>query len=101
MRAKPIVMEEEYFARQEFECRAKIEEEKQKKLQVEERRRLQELHHMKCPKCGSQLLEIDYKSLKIDECSHCKGIWLDHKELEEVIKLEESGLSKLFSVFGN
>ena len=101
MPVKPSEKEEVYFVRREFERKAKLEEEKQKKLQEEEKKRLQELHFMKCPKCGSQLLEIDYKSIKIDECSHCKGIWLDHKELDEILKLEKSGLSKLFGIFGD
>jgi len=54
---------------------------------------------MKCPKCGMGLIEIDYKSTKIDKCSVCEGIWLDAGELEIVSQLEKTGLDKLFSVF--
>jgi hypothetical protein len=91
--------EEEYFARKEFERRAKLEEEKQKKMQEEEKQRLKELHHMRCPKDGMPLVEIDYKGTRIDQCSHCKGIWLDNKELDEILKMEKSGISRLFGVF--
>jgi len=28
-------------------------------------------------KCGMNLVEIDYKSIKVDRCSSCEGIWLD------------------------
>lgn len=96
---KPSELEEEYFARLEFEKRKKIEEEKQKKLLEEEKKRLKELHYMRCPKCGMQLIEIDYKSIKVDKCSSCEGIWLDPGELDAVSKLEKSGLDKLFGVF--
>lgn len=96
---KPREKEEEYFARMEFERKKKIEEEKHEKLAEEEKKRLKELHFMRCPKCGMELLEIDYKSIKIDKCSECDGIWLDAGELETVSKLEKSGLDKLFSVF--
>ena len=95
---KPTV-EEEYFARMEYERRKKVEEERQNKLAVEEKKRLRELHFLRCPKCGMQLLEIDYKGIKVDKCSECEGIWLDAGELEAVSKLEKGGLDKLFSVF--
>jgi len=54
---------------------------------------------MRCPKCGMELIEIDYKGIKIDKCSECEGIWLDAGELEAVSKLEKTVLDKLFSVF--
>ena len=99
MPLKPSEQEEEYFARMEFERKKKVEEEKHKKLGDEEKRKLKDLHYMRCPKCGMELIEIDYKGIKIDECSECEGIWLDAGELETVSKLEKSGLDKLFSVF--
>jgi ribosomal protein L32E len=99
MEWKPSEKEEEYFARMEFERKKKLEEEKRMKLAEEEKKRLQELHRMKCPKCGMELIEIDYRSIKIDKCSGCEGVWLDAGELEAVSKLEKTGLDKLFSVF--
>jgi len=95
---KPTV-EEEYFARMEYERRKKVEEERQNKIAVEEKKRLKELHFMRCPKCGMQLIEIDYKGIKVDKCSECEGIWLDAGEMETVSRLEKAGLDKLFSVF--
>jgi len=96
---KPSELEEEYFARIEFEKRKKVEEEKHKQLAEQEKKKLRELHHMKCPKCGMELIEIDYKNIKVDKCSECDGIWLDAGELDAVSKLEKSGLDKLFGVF--
>ena len=99
MAMKPSEKEEEYFARMEFERKKKIEEDKHGQLLTEEKKKLQELHYMKCPKCGMELIEIDYKSIKIDKCSECDGIWLDAGELDAVSRLEKTGLDKLFSVF--
>src|SRR4030067_388399 len=99
MPEKPGEREEEFFARMEYERRKKAEEEKQNKLAEEEKKRLRELHFMRCPKCGMQLIEIDYKGIKVDKCSECEGIWLDAGEMETVSRLEKAGLYKLFRVF--
>jgi len=58
-----------------------------------------ELHYMKCPKCGMELIEIDYKGIKVDKCSECEGVWLDAGELEAISRFEKTNLDKLFSVF--
>ncbi len=99
MSKKPSEQEEEYFARLEYEKQKKIEEEKQKQIADVEKKRLKELHYMKCPKCGMDLIEIDYKNIKVDKCSACEGIWLDAGELDAVSRLEKGGLDKLFGVF--
>ena len=96
---RPSEREAEYIARMEYDRLKKIEEEKHKRLKAEEKNKLKELHYMRCPKCGMEMIEIDYKGIKIDKCSECEGIWLDAGELEAVSKLEKSGLEKLFSVF--
>ncbi len=95
---KPSENEEEFIARAEYERLKKIEEEKNKNL-AEEEKKLKELHFMKCPKCGMELIAIDYKGIEVDKCSECEGIWLDAGELETVSKLEKSGIDKLFSIF--
>jgi len=99
MVVKPSEKEEEYFARMEFERKKKLEEEKHQKLAVGEKQKLKELHYMKCPKCGMELIEIDYKNIKIDKCSECEGVWLDAGELGAVSRLKKTGLNKLFNVF--
>lgn len=96
---RPSEREEEYVARMEYERKKKLEHEKHLKLAEEEKKRLKDMHFMRCPKCGMELIEIDYKSIKIDKCSECEGIWLDAGELEAVAKLEKTGLDKLFGVF--
>lgn len=99
MPEKPSEKEEEYFARIEFERKKKLEHEKHLKLAAEEKKRLKELHFMRCPKCGMELIEIDYKGMKVDKCSECEGVWLDAGEFESACRLEKSSLDRLFSVF--
>ena len=99
MPVKPTEKEEEYFARLEFEKRKKLEAEKQAQIMEEEKRKLKELHYMRCPKCGMQLIEIDYKRIAVDKCSSCEGVWLDAGELEAVSEMGKGALDKLFSVF--
>ena len=99
MSRKPSESEEEYFTRIEFERRKKIEKEKQEKLATEERNRLRDLHYMKCPKCGMDLLGMEFQGVKVDKCSGCSGVWLDAGELETVAKLETSKTEKIFGLF--
>lgn len=96
---KPAGNEEEYFAREEYEKKKRILAAQQNELAEAEKTRLKDLHYMSCPKCGMELVEMDYKMIKIDKCSACNGVWLDAGELETVSKLEKSGLDKLFGVF--
>ncbi|OGW46529.1 MAG: hypothetical protein A2078_06455 [Nitrospirae bacterium GWC2_57_9] len=96
---KPSEREEEFFARQEFEQKRKLEKEKHRQDALEQGEKARELHWMKCPKCGMGLIEIDYKHIKVDKCSACEGIWLDAGEMEQVAKMDKGGLDKLFSVF--
>lgn len=96
---KPSEKEEEYFARMEFETRKKQEEEKHKKFIEGEKKRLKDLHYMRCPKCGMELIEIKYQGIRVDKCWACEGVWLDAGELEAVSRFEKTGLDKLFSVF--
>ena len=81
---KPTESEEEYFARLEFEKRKKAEQEKQQRLVAEERKRLKDLHHMKCPKCGHDLKGESFFGVEIDRCTFCEGFFLDAGEVEQL-----------------
>ena len=54
---------------------------------------------MRCPKCGMELNQIEYKGIKVDKCFSCDGVWLDAGEMEAVAKLEKTTLDNLFSLF--
>jgi hypothetical protein len=46
---------------------------------------------MLCPKCNGKLIERTFRDVVIDECSGCKGIWLDKGELEALTEPEQAG----------
>ncbi|MDO9228758.1 MAG: zf-TFIIB domain-containing protein [Syntrophales bacterium] len=99
MPVKPTEREDEYFVRIEQEMQKQTEERTKKHASKEEREKLRELHFMKCPKCGIDLIEIDFKGMKIDECSACRGMWLDAGEFDALAKIEKPVLERLFNVF--
>ncbi|KJR40959.1 hypothetical protein MCHI_003153 [Candidatus Magnetoovum chiemensis] len=99
MARKPAGNEDEYIARNEFAMKKALEEKRHKMMKEDEKRALKELHYMRCPKCGMDLIEVDYQTIKVDKCSSCDGVWLDAGELETVSKLEKGILDKFFSVF--
>jgi len=99
MPVKPSETEEEFFARKEYDRLKKSQEDSQKNLAADQRAKEKELHYMKCPKCGMNLVEIDYKNIKVDKCSACEGIWLDAGEIEMVGQMDKGSLDRLFSVF--
>jgi uncharacterized protein len=100
MSLKPSEAEEEYFARQEAERRRKLAESGEVEREEEERQRLRELHHMRCPKCGMQLEEVSVGDVRVDKCTHCKGVWLDHGEMERLQSKDSGFASKLRGLFG-
>lgn len=96
---KPSSAEEEYFAKLEFERKKKAAEEIERKMKEEERRRLRDLHHMRCPKCGMELAEVEYRGVRIDRCTSCNGVWLDAGELDQVAGAEAGFLGGFVKLF--
>jgi hypothetical protein len=98
---KPSRAEDEYFARQELERRKKWAREQAAKMAVDEKETLKQAHWMKCPKCGMDLQEIELHGVKVDQCAHCGGVFLDAGEIDQLAKHEDhSGvLGKVFSIF--
>jgi hypothetical protein len=99
MPEKSLDKEEEYFARIEFERLRKLQEEREKQIAENEKRRLKELHFMRCPKCGMELSEIDYQGVKVDKCFSCEGVWLDSGELEALTALKKPALDGFLRIF--
>lgn len=88
--------EDEWFLKHEKElidgaraARARREQERAAREQAEERKRLRELHFMKCPKCGHDMSEEVLEGVTVDRCSFCEGIYLDAGELEQVFLKKE------------
>jgi hypothetical protein len=49
-----------------------------------ERKRLRDLHYMKCPKCGHDLKVESLDGIEIDRCTFCEGFFVDAGELEQL-----------------
>ena len=98
---KPTEQEDAYFARQEYERLKKIHDVEQHQFEEHEKQHLKELHLMRCPKCGMQLVTIDYRGIAVDKCTCCAGIWLDAGELSAVVELEHPVMHVLLHAFSN
>jgi len=97
---KPASKEEEFFLKMNQEKINKLRTEMDRKRSEDEKNQRKQIHWMKCPKCGSDLKEVDYQNVKIDTCTGCKGIWLDSGELNILIEgqanFTKGLLNKLF-----
>ena len=98
---KPSDREDEFFLKMEAERIENLRGQLDKKRSEEERLQKKEQHWMKCPKCGSDLEEVNYGSVMIDKCMDCQGIWLDAGELD-LLTEGEAQFSKGFlrKIFG-
>ncbi len=86
---KPSRTEGEYFAKLDAE-RVK---ELRPRLDAERAAAERTPHYMKCPKCGHDLHEVTVRSVKVDTCSNCHGMWLDAGELELIGAGGDSGVT--------
>ena len=43
---------------------------------------------MQCPKCGAPMHTFTRSGVQIEQCSGCRGIFLDYGELEHITQLE-------------
>jgi hypothetical protein len=92
---KPSSSEEEYFAREEI----KRKEQARIKLTHTEREKLKQLHWMRCPKDGHELVEVTFRDQSIDRCTHCGGVFLDRGELEHLAGQEGNMLRSILDIF--
>lgn len=83
---KPSEREDQHFIKMGLEKIEKLRDKLNKTRADEEKQMRKEAHWMKCPKCGSDLEEINFQNVMIDRCNECKGIWLDSGELDLLIK---------------
>ena len=91
---KPSRNEEEYFARRNAELIA----EQRAKLDQARQNRERASHHMKCPKCGSDLHEREFHHLRIDECRECGGTWLDKGEMQMLAHVERNKVGRFIGL---
>ena len=49
---------------------------------------------MNCPSCGTTMREREKEDVIVDVCPNCKGMWLDHGELEKLVAIESERSGK-------
>jgi uncharacterized protein len=86
MPVKPSEQGENYFLEQELKRELERSQREQEAMAEAEKKRLQELHFMHCPKCGQKLLVENYDTVEVDVCGGCRGVWLDALELEAILE---------------
>jgi len=52
-----------------------------------------------CPKCDVALLILKFKSVEVDYCERCRGIWLDAGELEALMQQTGESATDSFAQF--
>jgi len=88
---RPSESEEEYFMRQELEKLKRLRERAARETAEQECKRLKELHWMRCPKCGLELAEVDFRGVTVDACFACGGMFFDQGEIDKVAAQEKAG----------
>jgi uncharacterized protein len=48
---------------------------------------------MRCPSCGSRLVEVERSEILIDACPECRGVWLDRGELDKILARERAAIA--------
>ena len=87
--------EDEYFAREDAARLKRLRDQEAAQKTASERRS----HFMKCPKCGGALQTELFHGVQVDRCPDCHGLWLDHDEVDTLLKHEDPGM--LRRVFGD
>ena len=89
--------EDDWFRKNEEQLLEKARKEREHreaeraKLETEaERKRLRELHWMRCPKCGHELKPETYSKVTVERCSFCEGLYLDAGELEDLMRTAQA-----------
>jgi hypothetical protein len=98
---KPPMPGEKVFNEEDEIDIQNIRAELDRKREEELKEKSRGIHWMKCPKCGSDLEEINYQDVMVDRCNNCRGIWLDHGEFGLLVR-RHLGECKIFftKIFG-
>ncbi len=97
--------EEEYFYKKNKELIENMRKQRDAERAAQESQAQKNTHWMKCPKCGSDLQEVEHLGIKVDRCAGCSGIFFDKGELDILLQAQEpkgflSGFRKVFKKEG-
>jgi hypothetical protein len=85
--------EDEYFAHRDADLLRQQREAAGRAAADEERRS----HHMKCPKCGYNLVTGAWHGVHIDQCTHCLGLWVDAVQAQRILGHAPGTFTRIFS----
>jgi Zn-finger nucleic acid-binding protein len=49
---------------------------------------------LRCPSCGTRLVEVERSDVLIDACPDCRGVWLERGELDKILVRERQLLAR-------
>jgi hypothetical protein len=78
---KPSRNEDEYFAKEE----AELLKAQRLRARAAAEEAARQVHFMKCPKDGHDLVHEEFHAVTVDRCVHCQGIFLDADEIAAVV----------------
>lgn len=44
---------------------------------------------MNCPACRTEMELLDILSVELDQCPSCRGVWLDHHEIDALFSMSK------------
>ena len=91
--------EEEYFRRVESERLERRRQDSASQKNAAEELAARHAAIGRCPKDGSQLHQLTYMKVTLDQCPECKGIWLDHGEGRAILAAEQKAGKGFFTDF--
>lgn len=94
--------EEEAFLRQEAEQRrddAWESLQQSTRANRAENERLKAQHLRLCPNCRTALEPHTVRGVEVDQCSSCRGTWLDEGELEQLTHKAPGLVTRLLATF--
>lgn len=83
------VSEEEYFYQKDLELVSRMRRDLDRARHRMSQEQQKADHWLRCPKCGSQLIERRQGSVVVDVCLGCGGLYLDKGELELILKMNK------------
>jgi len=60
-------------------------------MEQEEKKKLKDKHSMCCPKCGMEMIAIDFEGIQLDKCSSCLGLFFDDREVAQRVEKNKPG----------
>lgn len=89
---RPSATEDEFFAKEDVEKKRKLALQVAKQMAADEKKRLRDLHHMHCPRCGMKMQEMKLHSFQVDVCFSCGGAFLGQGEMKHIAAPAQKGV---------